>query len=140
MARKSNLEASVSPDRLNGQPKRRKKVRSAPEMLALEPRIMFDGAAVSTAERIWPADQGKPSAGGQDDTADQSLIVPQALVPNQGRLILISARLPQAPALQQNLESHGTVVLLDPERDVNLEACLSAKAASIPQPCKKTAI
>ncbi|MEY3683964.1 MAG: Soluble aldose sugar dehydrogenase YliI precursor, partial [Chloroflexota bacterium] len=96
---------------------RRRKVRSSREVLALEPRIMFDGAALSTAEKVLESPVSEPVKREQAETGKTDLFTPQAIVPNQGRLILVSASLPQAPAIQQQFEDKGSVVLLDPSVD-----------------------
>ncbi|MBU6162987.1 MAG: DUF4347 domain-containing protein, partial [Myxococcales bacterium] len=116
MAKRSNPPPTPAADRPAASPRRRK-LRSGRELLALEPRIMFDGAALSTAEKVLEAHLSEPANREKAEAEKPDLFTPQAIAPAQGRLILVSASLPQATAIQQQFEDKGSVVLLDPSVD-----------------------
>ena len=93
-------------------PQRKRKVRPAAEMLVLEQRMMFDGAAMSTADLL-----NERNTTGSDKTTPlyretPDLFTPQALPPQPGRLIVISATLPEAERIRLGLANKGEVVAL----------------------------
>jgi autotransporter-associated beta strand protein len=98
-------------------PQRKRKVRPAAEMLVLEQRMMFDGAAMSTADLLnerntTSSDKATPL---YRETPD--LFTPQALPPQPGRLIVISAALPEAERIRLGLADKGEVVALAEDSD-----------------------
>jgi hypothetical protein len=93
-------------------PQRQRKVRPAAEMLVLEQRMMFDGAAMSTADLLNERNTTSSDKAAPLNRETPDLFTPQALPPQPGRLIVISAALPEANRIRLGLADKGEVVEL----------------------------
>ena len=98
-------------------PARKRKVRQAAEMLVLEQRMMFDGAALSTADLVLERDLNQTNDTAKSGNDAPDLFTPQALPPQTGRLIVISASLPQSERIRQSLGNPGEVLELQEDQD-----------------------
>ncbi len=84
--------------------------------LALEPRLMFDGAAIDTAAQVAVDAAATASPGDSTDigtpTADAAPSAPPAT-----EIVFITTSTPEWQKLANNVRADVEVVLLDPERD-----------------------
>ncbi|WP_429099019.1 DUF4347 domain-containing protein [Aeromonas rivipollensis] len=93
------------------------------QMLALEPRILFDGAAAVAAEHQNQDNQGTP-ADAPDHGAPTHTAQPR-------QLLVIDSRIEQASQLTKNLDSHVSLLLIDKQTDAL--AAIGAKLAELGQ-------
>ncbi|MNF29963.1 hypothetical protein D3C84_106810 [compost metagenome] len=93
------------------------------QMLALEPRILFDGAAAVAAEHQNQDNQATPA-----DAPDHGAPT-QTAQPRQ--LLVIDSRIEQASQLTKNLDSHVSLLLIDKQTDAL--AAIGAKLAELGQ-------
>ncbi|MNK48621.1 hypothetical protein D3C87_674560 [compost metagenome] len=93
------------------------------QMLALEPRILFDGAAAVAAEHQNQDTQATPA-----DAPDHGAPT-QTAQPRQ--LLVIDSRIEQASQLTKNLDSHVSLLLIDKQTDAL--AAIGAKLAELGQ-------
>lgn len=93
------------------------------QMLALEPRILFDGAAAVAAEHQNQDTQATPA-----DAPDHGAPT-QTAQPRQ--LLVIDSRIEQASQLTKNLDSHVSLLLIGKQTDAL--AAIGAKLAELGQ-------
>ncbi|MEE1910704.1 DUF4347 domain-containing protein [Aeromonas caviae] len=93
------------------------------QMLALEPRILFDGAAAVAAEHQHQDNQATPA-----DVPDHGAPT-QTAQPRQ--LLVIDARIEQASQLTNNLDSHVSLLFIDKQSDAL--AAIGTKLAELGQ-------
>ncbi|WP_323908831.1 VCBS domain-containing protein [Aeromonas caviae] len=93
------------------------------QMLALEPRILFDGAAAVAAEHQHQDNQATPA-----DVPDHGAPT-QTAQPRQ--LLVIDARIEQASQLTNNLDSHVSLLFIDKQSDAL--ATIGTKLAELGQ-------
>ncbi|TNI63502.1 adhesin [Aeromonas media] len=97
--------------------------RPQQQMLALEPRILFDGAAAVAAEHQNQDNQATP-AEAPDHGAPTQTAQPR-------QLLVIDARIEQASQLTKNLDSHVSLLLIDKQTDAL--AAIGTKLAELGQ-------
>lgn len=103
--------------------KRRRIVRRSSEAMVLEPRVMFDGAALATAETVSSEDKTVQPV--EKLSTDKSLFDVSTATPvdtvkpaSNNRLILVSAQLQNLDAMLAMLSSQGTVQIIQGGADV----------------------
>lgn len=93
--------------------------RNQPHMLALEPRIVFDGAIVATAsEALDNSDQNQESA---DTQESQAIAINQddlaSGASGSTELVFIDMRLSDAEILAENINPNAHIIWIDPAKD-----------------------
>lgn len=98
-------------------------LRPHQQMLALEPRILFDGAAAVAVDHQSQDNQDAPQTG--PDHAEPS----QSSQPRQ--LLVVDARIEQASQLTKNLDSNVSLLVIDSKTDTL--TAIGAKLAELGQ-------
>jgi len=90
-------------------------------MLALEPRLLFDGAAAATADQQQDDQQARADAAAQSasDTPEAPLLPADgaASAPAPRELLVVDTRIPDWPALVERARPNVQVLLLDASAD-----------------------